>query len=164
MSFLPYWVEIAATGAVLTAHSDTSSWTSNLVSSLRLLRLLRFERYTHAFTTFDDVVARNYDVLAITLFSALLVWVFFGAWLYFTERDNPDEEMASNYNTVRESVQVVCYSLPSHLILLLPHRCQMQCGSRCSTFRGNHLWRNILWRERLRQESWVSLQRKWLNA
>lgn len=111
MSFLPYWVEIAVTGAVFTPYSDTSSWTSNLVSSLRLLRLLRFERYTHAFTSFDDVVSRNFDVLAITLFSALLVWVFFGAWLYFTERDNPDEEMASNYNTVPNSMWVTLLNL-----------------------------------------------------
>jgi len=111
MSFLPYWVEIAVTGAVLTPYSDTSSWVSNLVSALRLLRLFRFERYTHAFTSFDDVVSRNIDVLAITLFSALLVWVFFGAWLYFTERDNPDEEMASNYKTVPDAMWVTLLNL-----------------------------------------------------
>mmetsp|Transcript_25609 Transcript_25609/g.48496 ORF Transcript_25609/g.48496 Transcript_25609/m.48496 type:complete len:922 (-) Transcript_25609:12-2777(-) len=111
MSFLPYWVEIAVTGAVLTSHSDTSSWVSNLVSALRLLRLFRFERYTHAFTSFDDVVSRNIDVLALTLFSALLVWVFFGAWLYFTERDNPDQEMANNYKTVPDAMWVTLLNL-----------------------------------------------------
>ena len=111
MSFLPYWVEIAVTGAVFTPYSDTSSWVSNLVSALRLLRLFRFERYTHAFTSFDDVISRNADVLAITLFSALLVWVFFGAWLYFTERDNPDEEMASFYKTVPDAMWVTLLNL-----------------------------------------------------
>lgn len=111
MSFLPYWMEIAVTGAVLTPYSDTSSWVSNLVSSLRLLRLLRFERYTHAFTSFDDVISRNADVLAITAFSALLVWVFFGAWLYFTERDNPDEEMSSNYKTVPDAMWITLLNL-----------------------------------------------------
>ena len=111
MSFLPYWVEIAVTGAILTPYSDTSSWVSNLVSSLRLLRLFRFERYTHAFTSFDDVIARNFDVLAITAFSALLVWVFFAAWLYFTERDNPDEEMASFYKTVPDAMWVTLLNL-----------------------------------------------------
>jgi hypothetical protein len=30
--------------------------------------------------------------------------VFFGAFLYLIERDNPDEEMASNYNTVPNSM------------------------------------------------------------
>lgn len=111
MSFVPYWAEIFVTGAVLTPYSDTSSWVSNLVSSLRLLRLLRFERYTHAFTTFDDVVSRNIDVLAITVFSAMLVWVFFGAWLYFTERDNPDEEMASFYKTVPDAMWITLLNL-----------------------------------------------------
>ena len=108
MSFLPYWVEIALAHAGLMAGS---SWVSNLVSSLRLLRLFRFERYTHAFTSFDDVISRNFDVLAITAFSALLVWVFFGAWLYFTERDNPDEEMAGYYKTVPDAMWVTLLNL-----------------------------------------------------
>lgn len=111
MSFLPYWFEIAVTGTILTPYSDTSSWVSNLVSSLRLLRLFRFERYTHAFTTFDDVISRNFDVLAITCFSALLVWVFFGALLYFTERNNPDDEMAYNYRTVPDAMWITLLNL-----------------------------------------------------
>lgn len=34
--------------------------------------------------------------------------VFFGAFLYLTERDNPDEEMASNYNTVPNAMVSHC--------------------------------------------------------
>jgi hypothetical protein len=76
-----------------------------------LLRLFRFERYTHAFTSFDDVISRNADVLAITGFSAILVWVFFAAWLYFTERDNPDDEMAVFYKTVPDAMWVTLLNL-----------------------------------------------------
>jgi voltage-gated potassium channel len=104
LSVLPYWLEVCWTGKVITAHSDSSNTWSNLVKSLRLLRILRFERYTHAFTSFDDVISRNLDVLAVTAFTALLIWVFFAALLYITERNNPDPEMASNYSTVPNSM------------------------------------------------------------
>jgi hypothetical protein len=104
LSVLPYWLEVFWTGKVITAHSDSSNTWSNLVKSLRLLRILRFERYTHAFTSFDDVISRNLDVLAVTAFTALLIWVFFAALLYITERNNPDQEMASNYSTVPNSM------------------------------------------------------------
>jgi hypothetical protein len=104
LSFLPYWLEVFWTGKVITAHTDSSSTWSNAVKSLRLLRILRFERYTHAFTSFDDVISRNLDVLAVTAFTALLIWVFFAAILYITERNNPDQEMASNYSTVPNSM------------------------------------------------------------
>lgn len=104
LSVLPYWLEVCWTGKVITAQADSSNSWSNLVKSLRLLRILRFEKYTHAFTSFDDVISRNVDVLAVTAFTALLIWVFFAALLYITERNNPDQEMASNYSTVPNSM------------------------------------------------------------
>lgn len=111
LSFLPFWFEVIFTGKIITPYSDSSSTWSNVVKGLRLLRILRFERYTHAFTSFDDVLARNKDVLAVTAFTAILFWVFFGAFLYFTERDNPDEEMASNYNTVPNAMWITLLNL-----------------------------------------------------
>lgn len=111
LSFVPYWIEVWLTGSLITGTSDSSSTWSNLVKSLRLLRILRFERYTHAFTSFDDVVTRNLDVLFVTAFTAVLFWVFFGAFLYFSERDNPDPEMAANYNTVPNSMWVTLLNL-----------------------------------------------------
>ena len=82
-----------------------------MVKSLRLLRILRFERYTHAFLSFDDVIQRNIDILAVTAFTAMLFWVFFSACLYFTERNSPDEEMASNYNTMPNSMWITLLNL-----------------------------------------------------
>jgi hypothetical protein len=92
LSVLPYWIEVMLVGSIAGA--------SNLVKALRLLRIFRFEKYTHAFTSFDDILVKSKDVLAVTAFTAVLLWVFFSAFLYLTERDNPDEEMSSNYNTV----------------------------------------------------------------
>lgn len=66
LSVLPYWVEVIAVGTIAVQ--------SNLVKALRLLRILRFEKYTHAFSSFDDILWRNKDVLAVTAFTAILLW------------------------------------------------------------------------------------------
>ena len=105
LSVLPFWIEICITRQIVNTTYD-NSWTSILVKSLRLLRILKFEKYTHAFTSFDEVVSDNMDVLAVTAFTAVLLWILLGSILYFTERDNPDEEMASNYNTIPNAMWV----------------------------------------------------------
>jgi len=69
LSFAPFWVALVI----------FSSQTSALVKCMRLLRLFRFERYTKAFTTFDDIVRQNYDMFVVTGISALILWVFFSA-------------------------------------------------------------------------------------
>ena len=111
LSFLPYWAQVAWSGTIWSAVGSSTSFGGNLVKSLRLLRILRFEKYTHAFTSFDDVISRNLDVLAVTAFTAILFWVFFAAFLYFTERDNLDPEMASYYSTVPNSMWVTLLNL-----------------------------------------------------
>jgi voltage-gated potassium channel len=110
LSFAPYWLEIMCTGKVVTAGTNTSEW-GNAVKSLRLLRILRFERYTHAFLSFDDVIRRNLDVLSVTAFTAILFWIFFSSCLYYSERNSLDEEMASFYNTIPNSMWVTLLNL-----------------------------------------------------
>lgn len=66
LSVLPYWIEIILVGSIAVE--------SNLVKALRLLRILRFEKYTHAFSSFDDILWRNRDVLSVTAFTAVLLW------------------------------------------------------------------------------------------
>jgi len=68
---------------------------SAIVRFLRFLRLLRFENITKAFTIFDDVIRDNVDVLGVTAFSSVLLWILFSAILNYTERDNPNGEMAN---------------------------------------------------------------------
>ena len=53
----------------------------------------------------------NADILVMTGFAALVVWVFFSAALYITERDNPDPEMAGFYKTVPDSMWVSLLNL-----------------------------------------------------
>ena len=46
------------------------------VRALRLIRMLKLERYVRAFTVFDDVLRDSLDILAVSGFFALVVWVF----------------------------------------------------------------------------------------
>lgn len=110
LTVVPFWLEVFYTGRVITPTGDSNTF-SILVKSLRLLRILRFERYTKAFTTFDDVMSENMDILAVTGFSAVIVWIFLGAILYFTERNNADEEMARNYKSVPDSMWMTLLNL-----------------------------------------------------
>ena len=109
VSFLPYWFQVAMTGNII--PSNANSIGSTAVRVLRLFRVLRFERYLHAFGYFDDVMRMNADILVMTGFSALVVWVFFSAALYITERNNPDPEMAGFYKTVPDSMWVSLLNL-----------------------------------------------------
>ncbi len=111
LAIVPYWVYVAMTGRIVTPYSDVHLPGAVLVKSLRLIRILRFERYTHAFSSFDDVIRRNLDVLAVTGFTAVLFWVLFGGILYYTERNNPDDEMSSNYKSVPDSMWVTLLNL-----------------------------------------------------
>lgn len=84
---------------------------SSIVQFLRMFRLLRFEKYTKAFTTFDDIIRENQDVLNVTLFSALLMWILFSAVLYFCERNNPNEDMANFYKSVPHAMWITLLNL-----------------------------------------------------
>ena len=52
--------------------------THTVASHFNVLR----HRYTEAFTIFDDVLRDNADVLVVTGFSALVMWVLFASLLY----------------------------------------------------------------------------------
>jgi len=98
LSIFPYWVGIATVGG-------------SGPGLFLLLKILHFEKHSKAFTTFDDVIRENIDVLAVTGFSAMLLWIFFSSILYFTERDNVDEEMHAYYNTIPNSMWITLLNL-----------------------------------------------------
>ena len=110
LSVAPYWINAVISNRLITSYSDKSTFTT-IVKFLRLLRLLRFEKYTKAFTTFDDVMMENRDVLGVTAFSALLLWILFSAILYYTERDNRNAVMANYYKSVPHAMWVTLLNL-----------------------------------------------------
>ncbi len=110
LSFLPYWINALFSEQLFMKATDRSI-PSSIVQFLRMFRLLRFEKYTKAFTTFDDIIRENQDVLNVTLFSALLMWILFSAVLYFCERNNPNEDMANFYKSVPHAMWITLLNL-----------------------------------------------------
>ena len=110
-SVLPYWIDLVST----TAHGGdpftNTDTTSTFVRCLRLLRILKAEKYTKAFTVFDDVILANSEVLIVTGFSALVMWILFSALMYFAEQDNPDPSMSEYYNTVPNAMWMTLLNL-----------------------------------------------------
>jgi len=103
VSILPYWLTLLSWLFVGGSMAPGSVFL--------LTRLMRFEKYTKAFTSFDDVLRDNLDVLAMTGFSALLLWIFFSSLLYLTERDSLDTEMANYYKSVPHSMWITLLNL-----------------------------------------------------
>lgn len=54
----------------------TTAFTRSQVRALRLIRMLKLERYVKAFAVYDDVMGGNLDILAVSGFFALVAWVF----------------------------------------------------------------------------------------
>lgn len=108
---LPYWIWVFASSQLIPG-SDYASYHAIPITFVRALRMFRLLKHcTNAFSTFDDVVRSSSDVLLITGFTALIVWVFFSAALYLTERDNPDESHAHFYKTVPHAMWVTLLNL-----------------------------------------------------
>ena len=110
-AFLPYLIRIGLAGNGAFSLPDPNGTWSSFVRAFRLVRILHFERYIKAFAYFDDIARRNADLLAMTGFTALLVWLFFSAALYVTERNNPDAEMRGFYRSVPHSMWVSLLNL-----------------------------------------------------
>ena len=110
-SILPYWIDLVITvsrGDDPFTNTDSSS---TFIRCLRLLRILKAEKYTQAFTVFDDVILANSDILTVTGFSALVMWILFSSLMYFAERDNPDKSMREYYNTVPNAMWMTLLNL-----------------------------------------------------
>ena len=90
LSIFPYWI-----GLVTLGPDVGVGYTLFL-----LLKIFRVGDSNKSFLTFGKVLKGHYGVLIVTGFSAVLLWIFFASILYFTERDNPDEDMRTYYNTI----------------------------------------------------------------
>jgi voltage-gated potassium channel len=74
---------------LLTSLPDINT---SFIGALRLLRVLKAESYFKSggfFTIVDDIVYDNKDVLSVTGFCAMVLWIFFSSIMYLLEKDNP---------------------------------------------------------------------------
>ncbi|CAM9346447.1 unnamed protein product, partial [Phaeothamnion confervicola] len=69
------------------------------------------ERYTRAFSVFDDVLRENVDILAVSGFMAVVILVFASTLMYYAERNNPDPDMAAYYTSIPNAMWVTLLNL-----------------------------------------------------
>jgi hypothetical protein len=65
---------------------------TSFIRALRLLRVLKAESFFKSggfFTIVDDIIYEQRDVLTVTGFCAMVLWVFFSSIMYLLEKDNP---------------------------------------------------------------------------
>jgi len=102
MAFLPSLAGIYVTGTL----NATIHW-----RSLRLLRLLKAERKLKSFAAFYNVVVNNCQIFLILVFAMMLMWVFCSTLMYYTERANPDWDVAKYYQSIPGSMWVTLLNL-----------------------------------------------------
>jgi len=100
ISFAPYWIAYYM-------HAQNML----VVKFMRLFRIFRFERYTRAFTTFDDIIRQQMDMFEVAGIGALILWIFFSSIMYWSERNNDNEEIASYYNNVPNAMWITLLNL-----------------------------------------------------
>lgn len=83
----------------------------NAPSLFLLLKILRFSMCYDAIATFGYILQENIDVLSVTLFSSALLWILFSSVLYFTERNNPDDDIKKYYSTIPNSMWITLLNL-----------------------------------------------------
>ena len=107
LSILPWYCE----KAFFSNAAAKKSTGAMFVRALRLLRMLKAEQYTEAFTVLDDVVRAQSDVLIVTGFTAIVFWVFFSTLMYYAERNNPDPEMRYYYYSIPDAMWMTLLNL-----------------------------------------------------
>lgn len=98
LSIFPYWIGLVAV-------------TGPAPSLFLLFKIFRVGNTSKAFLTMSRVIKEHMGVLTVTGFSAALLWIFFASILYYTERDNRDEQMQAYYNTIPNSMWITLLNL-----------------------------------------------------
>jgi voltage-gated potassium channel len=81
---------------------DPSSTAFMVMSSLRVVRLLKMEHYFESVTLIDNIVLRAKHVLVASTLVAFLIWIVCATLLYITECDN--ERLDGAFDTIPKSM------------------------------------------------------------
>lgn len=85
LAVLPFYIEL---------FTDVDTSGSTVLRIFRLVRVFKAEHYLEAFGVFSDVFTRNTDTIITTFLAGGIIWVFYAAMLYLTEKDNDATEGA----------------------------------------------------------------------
>jgi hypothetical protein len=109
-SIAPYYVSFAF---------DNNATATMFLRSLRLIRIVRTDRFKSAFNILKNVISAQADILIVMGFTALVFWIFFASIMYYTERANPDKEMAAYYRTIPQAMWITLLNLSGECPLVM---------------------------------------------
>ncbi|CAL1166624.1 unnamed protein product [Cladocopium goreaui] len=83
------WLPGLCSSALWFSKGSAPAW----LQGLCVLRVLKPERYLGAFASMISILAEHGAILKATALVSFLLWLLVSSMLYFTERNNPDEEL-----------------------------------------------------------------------
>ena len=91
----------------LTGQTDSNS--SQFVRAFRLIRILKVEKFSAAFTLFDDVWVRTRPLLIGLGYTIFVLWILFSSIMYLIEKNHsataPDDDIVDHpYGNMLESM------------------------------------------------------------
>lgn len=90
------WLPGLCSSALWFSKGSAPAW----LQGLCVLRVLKPERYLGAFASMISILAEHGAILKATALVSFLLWLLVSSMLYFTERNNPDEELQEVYASV----------------------------------------------------------------
>jgi hypothetical protein len=76
-----------------------------VLAAFCVFRIFKLERYLHSFHDMLEIIKSNSSLLTASLILAGLNWMCFSVAFYFTERENPGEEMADEvYGSIPRAI------------------------------------------------------------
>jgi voltage-gated potassium channel len=111
LSILPNWISFITlvldplSTAVKYIESPDFTTAGRIV---RLVRIFKTDKYINAFSLLGGVLWDNRILLMATSFYSSMMWVISATLLYFSERDNPDEEMRTHFQSIPGRVFHAC--------------------------------------------------------
>lgn len=89
IAIVPFYV-----GLVFTVGGNTA-----IVRAVRLIRMLKADKYTSAFQSFKDVILLNAGLLGSTAYICCVIWVILACLMHNLEKFNDDDEYQERFGS-----------------------------------------------------------------
>jgi voltage-gated potassium channel len=103
LSILPNWVSLISYLIDPFIEASVFIESPNFTTAGRIVRLVRIfktDKYLNAFSLLGDVLWDNRTLLLATTFYSCMMWIIAATLLFYTERDNKDDEMKPHFQSI----------------------------------------------------------------
>jgi len=106
------FIDFIATFPFYVAHGILGSYAAYYVNqfdgplrAVRLLRLLRLDRYAPSLSLIDDAIRLCWRGLSVSTYAGVICWYFFNAWLYLSEVNDIQNGQNKRFRSALSSLQ-----------------------------------------------------------